>query len=138
MKFKPMTDVKSATASSWRRMSSAWPTACAVRATAVPPGICTMTNNAPWSSSGRNPVGVIFDSPTIPTPATPTITNPMTEKRTMRATDDRRGNLPHGLLRRFRDRELGMLLHNSLDVLNHDDGVIDHDADGEHKREKRD
>ena len=31
-----------------------------------------------------------------------------------------------------------MLLHHPLDVLDHDDGVVDHDADGKHEREKRD
>ena len=31
-----------------------------------------------------------------------------------------------------------MLLHHALDILDDDDGVIDHDADGEHDRQQRD
>ena len=33
--------------------------------------------------------------------------------------------------------ELGMLLHHALDVLDHDDGVVDHDADRQHHGEQR-
>ena len=44
----------------------------------------------------------------------------------------------HRLLGRLGRRELGMLLHHALDVLDHDDGVVDDDADGEHDREQRD
>ena len=29
------------------------------------------------------------------------------------------------------------LVHDALDVLQHDDGVVDHDADGEHHAEER-
>ena len=36
-----------------------------------------------------------------------------------------------------RRRELGMLLHDALDVLDDDDGVVDHNADGEHQGEQR-
>ena len=43
---------------------------------------------------------------------------------------------PMAYLRCVGGRELGMLLHHPLDVLDHDDGVIDHDADGEHEREE--
>ena len=45
---------------------------------------------------------------------------------------------PMALFGRLGRRELGMLLHHPLDVLDHDDGVVDHDADGEHEREERD
>ena len=34
-------------------------------------------------------------------------------------------------------RELRMLLHHAFDVLDHHDGVIDHDADGEHHGQQR-
>ena len=47
MKFNPITDVKSATASSLRTMSSAWRIASVVRATEAPPGNCATTNKAP-------------------------------------------------------------------------------------------
>ena len=43
----------------------------------------------------------------------------------------------HGPLGRFGRRELRMLLHDPLDVLDHHDGVIDHDADGEHHGQQR-
>ena len=45
-----------------------------------------MTKNAPWSSSGKKPVGVILPRPHTPAIATPTITSPMIEMRTSRAT----------------------------------------------------
>ncbi len=34
--------------------------------------------------------------------------------------------------------EVGFLLHHALDVLDHDDGVVDHDADGQHHGQQRD
>ena len=37
-----------------------------------------------------------------------------------------------------RGRQLGMLLHHAFDVLDHDDGVVDDDADGQHHGEQRD
>ena len=37
-------------------------TASPVRETEAPSGNCTETKKAPWSSSGRNPVGVRSDS----------------------------------------------------------------------------
>ena len=52
--------------------------------------------------------------------------------------EDRAGDLRHRLLAGVRDRELGLLLDHPLDVLDHDDGVVDHDADGEHERQQRD
>ncbi len=51
--------------------------------------------------------------------------------------DDRAGDLGHRLLAGLRHGELRMFLHHPLDVLDHDDGVVDHDADGEHEREQR-
>ena len=49
--------------------------------------------------------------------------------------DDRARDLGHGLLAGLRHRQLGFLLDHPLDVLDDDDGVIDHDADGEHERQ---
>ena len=42
-------------------------------------------------------------------------------------------DLAHGLAGRLLGREVRLLLHDALDVLDHHDGVIDHDADGEHE-----
>ena len=86
MKFNPTTEVTSATAFSSRTIASACSTTSVVRLIEAPPGICTTTNMPPWSSSGRKPVGVIFESPSTPTPATATIAIPITEIRTSRAT----------------------------------------------------
>ena len=58
-------------------------------------------------------------------------------KQHERDGDDRRGDLGHGLLGRLGHRELGLLLDHALDILDHDDGIIDHDADGEHQRQQR-
>ena len=86
MKFRPMTEVTSATVFSSRRIASACSTTSVVRLTEEPPGICTTTNIAPWSSSGRKPVGVILPNPMMPTTETTTITMPMMAIRTRRAT----------------------------------------------------
>ena len=43
----------------------------------------------------------------------------------------------HRLLGRLRNRQLGLLLDHALDVLDDDDRVVDHDADGEHQRQQR-
>jgi len=45
---------------------------------------------------------------------------------------------PHRRLGGLGDRQRRVLLHLRLDRLDHHDGVIDHDADGEHHREQRD
>ena len=52
--------------------------------------------------------------------------------------DDRRGDLAHRLLGRLGGRELGLVLEDVLDRLDHDDGVVDHDADRQHQRQQRD
>ena len=52
--------------------------------------------------------------------------------------DDRAGDLAHRLLAGLRHRQLGFLLDDPLDVLDHDDGIVDHDADREHQRQQRD
>ena len=52
--------------------------------------------------------------------------------------DDRRGDLAHRLLGRRGWASVRMLLHHPLDILDHDDGVVDHDADGQHHAEQRD
>ena len=49
--------------------------------------------------------------------------------------DDRAGHFAHGLVRSRARREPG--LDVALDVLDHDDRVVDHDADREHQAEQR-
>ena len=44
----------------------------------------------------------------------------------------------HRLLGRGGNRQVRLLLDHALDVLDHDDGIVDDDADGEHQREQRD
>ena len=41
-------------------------------------------------------------------------------------------------LRRLGHRQLGLLLDNTLDVLDHDDRVVDDDPDRQHQRQQRD
>ena len=55
-----------------------------------------------------------------------------------RDRDDRRENALHGELGRVRRRKLGMRLHTLLDRFDHDDGVVDHDADRQDHGEQRD
>ena len=43
----------------------------------------------------------------------------------------------HRAFGRVGRRKFGMLLHDPLDILDHDDGVVDDDADGEHDGEQR-
>ena len=43
----------------------------------------------------------------------------------------------HRLLRRLGRREIRFFLHDAFDVLDHDDGVVDEDADRQHHREQR-
>ncbi|MCY1406143.1 hypothetical protein D9M71_214010 [compost metagenome] len=50
--------------------------------------------------------------------------------------DDRPGHLLHGLDGRFARADL-LGRHHPLDVLDHHDGVVDHDADGQHHAEQR-
>ena len=50
--------------------------------------------------------------------------------------DDRAGDLPHGFLGGL-ERAQPLLAHEPLSVLKHDDGVVDHDADGDDHREER-
>src|SRR3546814_1500326 len=50
---------------------------------------------------------------------------------------DRGGDLAHRLARRLLHRQTRLLLHHPLDVLDHDDGVVDDDADREHEGAKR-
>ena len=59
-------------------------------------------------------------------------------KQHQRDRDDRRGDLGHRLLGRLGGRQAGLLLHDALDILDHDDRVIDQDADRQHHREQRD
>ena len=53
-----------------------------------------------------------------------------------RDADDGAGDLAHRLARCFLRRQ-ALLGHDALDVLDHDDRVIDQDADGEHHAEQR-
>ena len=50
--------------------------------------------------------------------------------------DDRAGHLAHRLDRGLARRQV-LLVHDALDVLQHDDGVVHHDADREHHAEQR-
>ena len=52
-----------------------------------------------------------------------------------RDRDQRRAHLVHALVRRIARGEA--LRNVALDVFNHDDGVVHHDADGEHETEQR-
>src|SRR4029079_14106122 len=52
--------------------------------------------------------------------------------------DDGAGDFGHRLLAGIRYRQLGLLLDDALDVLDHDDGIVDHDADREHERQQGD
>ncbi|MNM62589.1 hypothetical protein D3C81_739270 [compost metagenome] len=52
-----------------------------------------------------------------------------------RCSDDRAGHLAHGFLGRF-DR-IEPCLDIALDVLHHDDRIVDHDADGQYQAEQR-
>ena len=52
--------------------------------------------------------------------------------------DNRAGDLGHRFLAGLRHGKLRILLDHPLDVLDHDDRVVDHDADGEHEGKQRD
>ena len=60
-----------------------------------------------------------------------------TESSTRRNRDDRRGDFAHRQFGRVGRRQFRMLLHHPLNVLDHDDGVVDDDADGKHNGEQR-
>ena len=57
-----------------------------VRATEAASGSCTATKNAPWSSSGRKPVGVVRAANTMPTANTAIATSDSAANRTTRCT----------------------------------------------------
>ena len=59
-----------------------------VRVTLAASGNCTATKNAPWSSSGRKPVGVRAPSATMPPTQAPTRRRESTEIRMSRLTID--------------------------------------------------
>ena len=61
----------------------------------------------------------------------PTGTN--TDSKHQRNGDDRPGDLQHRLSGCLGRGKFGMLLHHPLDVFDNDDGIIHHDADGEHQ-----
>ena len=52
--------------------------------------------------------------------------------------ENRAGDLGHRFLASFRHRERRFFLDDPLDVLDHDDGVVDDDADGKHQRQQGD
>ena len=57
-------------------------------------------------------------------------------KQHERDGDDRRGDLGHRHLGGLRHRKLGLLLDHAFHILDHDDGIVDDDADGEHQRQQ--
>ena len=59
-------------------------------------------------------------------------------QQNQRDGEDGAGDFRHRLLAGVRHRQLGLLLDDALDVLDHDDGIIDHDADREHERQQGD
>jgi hypothetical protein len=70
----------------WFRRASTSLVTSLVRATDAPSGNCTSMKNAPWSSSGRKPVGVSRDTPNTPAANTNTSTSDSTAIRTNRRT----------------------------------------------------
>ncbi|MCY1425341.1 hypothetical protein D9M71_411270 [compost metagenome] len=67
-KLKPVTVNTELTAadSSFSRYSRIWSTTFCVRSEVEPAGVCTWANSTPWSSSGRNAVGMRANSQTMP------------------------------------------------------------------------
>ncbi|MNZ66602.1 hypothetical protein D3C78_848310 [compost metagenome] len=67
-KLKPVTVNTELTAadSSVSRYSRIWSTTFCVRSEVEPEGVCTWANSTPWSSSGRNEVGMRANSQTMP------------------------------------------------------------------------
>ena len=77
------------TASTWgigRIRFSTCSTTVRVRSTDAPSGSCTTVKIAPWSSSGRNPVGVALPSMKMPAPAAAIKTTESAASRNSRAT----------------------------------------------------
>ena len=85
MKLSPITLVTSATEGSSARTFSACAITTSVRDTEAPSGSLATTKEAPWSSSGKKPVGVT-SIPQIAPPATATMTRPITAMRSSRAS----------------------------------------------------
>src|SRR5262245_21310340 len=52
--------------------------------------------------------------------------------------ENRTSNFGHGLLARLGNRKFGFFLNHPFNVLDNDNGIIDDDPDGEHKRKQRD
>ena len=69
---KPTMESTRCTCGSLCSMSSTRAVTARVRATEAASGSCTATKNAPWSSSGRKPVGVRRPNQAMPPPATAT------------------------------------------------------------------
>ena len=83
---KPMIDRMPSTCGIGRIRFSTCSTTAWVRDTEAPSGNCTATKNAPWSSSGRNPVGVRTASSPMPTPAATITTTDSRARRSSRCT----------------------------------------------------
>ncbi|MNP18976.1 hypothetical protein D3C76_1114830 [compost metagenome] len=68
-KLKPLTvnTDETVSASSLSRYSRIWSTTTWVRSALEPAGVCTWANSTPWSSSGRNAVGMRANSQIMPT-----------------------------------------------------------------------
>ena len=67
-------------------MFSTWATISSVRFSEAPSGSRSAAKNAPWSSAGRKPCGVILNSPTEAAATAATATRPNTATRTSRRT----------------------------------------------------
>ena len=83
---KPTIDSTPATCGIGASRPSICCTTARERDTEAPSGNCTATKNAPWSSSGRKPVGVRAASSQIPTPATISSSTARIETRSNRCT----------------------------------------------------
>ena len=82
----PTIDSTPSTCGMGRMRLSTCSTTTRVRPTEAPSGNCTATKNAPWSSSGRNPVGVILPKYQMPAPDAATTMTDSTDIRTSRET----------------------------------------------------
>jgi hypothetical protein len=67
-------------------MFSTWRTTLPVRATEAPSGSWMATKKPPWSSDGRNPLGVMRANPKIPAPKASASTTPNTASRSVLLT----------------------------------------------------
>ncbi len=85
-KLRPMIEVTPTIPGVSLMICSACRTTSWVRLTEAPSGSATCAKNAPWSSAGRKPVGVIRNRAPVPTTTTASATRLSTETRTRRLT----------------------------------------------------